>query len=428
MLDLCDKAEIEAVLPQRLDYQDRPSYDVCDRASLKQMHMAVSLGGDGTLLQMTRFLAPLKIPVFGVNFGKLGFLAEIELKELPEALSKLTAGEYVLEERSQLQACVWRDGKVLIDAHALNDMVVAKGHFSKLAHLSLKVNGKRSGNYAADGIIMATATGSTAYSLSAGGPLVHPSLDVTIITPICAHALYTRPLLIPMDRVIELNAIPPYEELLLSADGEIVASIAENDTVRIAKSPDKVTFIRLNGRSYYETWQEKLIRNTEMLLKYPTAYKYRYEVRDVKGIRHGKIKEIIEHSKIETQEDLAAALRHDGIEVTQATVSRDIKELMLIKVPDAEGNYHYAFPKEHNMLLTPGRLERTFQDSIIGMRASENLVVVRSLPGTAQSVAYAIDYMKWPEVLGTVAGDDTIFVAVDSKDNTVTFMERFNNR
>ena len=134
----------------------------------------------------------------------------------------------------------------------------------------------------------------------------------------------------------------------------------------------------------------------------------------MKGIRHGKIKEIIEHSKIETQEDLAAALRHEGIEVTQATVSRDIKELMLIK--------------EHNMLLTPGRLERTFQDSIVGMRASENLVVIRSLPGTAQSVAYAIDYMKWPEVLGTVAGDDTIFVAVASKENTATFMERFNNR
>lgn len=98
----------------------------------------------------------------------------------------------------------------------------------------------------------------------------------------------------------------------------------------------------------------------------------------MKGIRHGKIKEIIEHNKIETQEELASALRRDGIEVTQATVSRDIKELMLIKVPDAEGNYHYAFPKEHNMLLNPGRLERTFQDSIIGMRASENLVVVQA--------------------------------------------------
>ena len=148
----------------------------------------------------------------------------------------------------------------------------------------------------------------------------------------------------------------------------------------------------------------------------------------MKVARHEKIIELIRQYDIDTQEELAARLNEAGFKVTQATVSRDIKELMLIKVPDAEGNYHYAFPKEHNMLLTPGRLERTFQDSIIGMRASENLVVVRSLPGTAQSVAYAIDYMKWPEVLGTVAGDDTIFVAVDSKDNTVTFMERFNNR
>ncbi len=98
---------------------------------------------------------------------------------------------------------------------------------------------------------------------------------------------------------------------------------------------------------------------------------------------------------------MAAAFTHDGIEVTQATVSRDIKELMLIKVPDAEGNYHYAFPKEHNMLLTPDVWNVTFQDSIIGMRASENLVLLSaSLPGTAQSVAYAIDYMKWPEVWG----------------------------
>lgn len=264
VLELCDQAAIEVVLPAKLAADGRLGYEVGDRASLKQMDMAVSLGGDGTLLQMTRFLAPLKIPMFGVNFGKLGFLAEIELHELPTALQKLTVGAYELEERSQLQACVWRDGKILIDAHALNDMVVAKGHFSKLAHLSLQINGKRSGNYAADGIIMATATGSTAYSLSAGGPLVHPSLAVTIITPICAHSLSTRPLLIPMDDVIEVNATPPYEELLLSADGEIVASIAENDTVRICKSPDCVTFIRLNGRNYYETWQEKLIRNTEL--------------------------------------------------------------------------------------------------------------------------------------------------------------------
>ena len=118
-------------------------------------------------------------------------------------------------------------------------------------------------------------------------------------------------------------------------------------------------------------------------------------------------------------------MRNEGIEVTQATVSRDIKELMLVKVPDANGNYHYAYPKEHNMLLTPSRLERTFQDSIISIRVSQCLVVIRTLPGTAQAVAYAVDYMKWPEVLGTIAGDDTVFVALENQEGVNAFLARF---
>lgn len=145
----------------------------------------------------------------------------------------------------------------------------------------------------------------------------------------------------------------------------------------------------------------------------------------MKMTRHAKIKEIIDKNKIETQEDLAAALRSEGIEVTQATVSRDIKELMLVKVPDANGHYHYAYPKEYNMLLTPGRLERTFQDSIVSVKSTDNMVVVRTLPGTAQAVAYAIDYMKWPEILGTIAGDDTVFIAVANKEGINILMHRF---
>ena len=141
--------------------------------------------------------------------------------------------------------------------------------------------------------------------------------------------------------------------------------------------------------------------------------------------KNKKIKEIIDKNKVETQEDLAAALRAEGIEVTQATVSRDIKELMLVKVPDANGQYHYAYPKEHNMLLTPGRLERTFQDSIIGIRVSQCMVVIRTLPGTAQAVAYAVDYMKWEEVLGTIAGDDTVFVAMENAEGVKAFLKRF---
>ena len=145
----------------------------------------------------------------------------------------------------------------------------------------------------------------------------------------------------------------------------------------------------------------------------------------MKMTRHAKIKEIIDKNKVETQEDLAAALRAEGIEVTQATVSRDIKELMLVKVPEANGQYHYAYPKEHNMLLTPGRLERTFQDSIIGIRVSQCMVVIRTLPGTAQAVAYAVDYMKWEEVLGTIAGDDTVFVAMENAEGVKAFLKRF---
>lgn len=132
----------------------------------------------------------------------------------------------------------------------------------------------------------------------------------------------------------------------------------------------------------------------------------------MKALRHSKIKEIVERYVIETQEELAEALSKHGIEITQATVSRDIKELMLIKVPTGDGRYRYAFPPEQNIVLSQARMERTFHDSIVTIDYSQNIVVLRTLPGTAQAVAYTIDYVKWPEIIGTVAGDDTIFVLV----------------
>lgn len=147
----------------------------------------------------------------------------------------------------------------------------------------------------------------------------------------------------------------------------------------------------------------------------------------MKSTRHSKIKEIIDKQKIETQEDLAIALRKGGIDVTQATVSRDIKELMLVKVPDADGRYVYAYPKEHSMILTTNRLTRTFQESILEIRHNEALIILRTLPGTAQSVAFAVDYMKWPEILGTIAGDDTVFLAIDKKENMIPIINRINS-
>lgn len=132
----------------------------------------------------------------------------------------------------------------------------------------------------------------------------------------------------------------------------------------------------------------------------------------MKALRHANIKEIIENNVIETQEDLAEALGKQSIRVTQATVSRDIKELMLIKVPAGEGRYRYAFPVENNTAFLQPRMERIFQDSVVGMDYSANIVVIKTLPGTAQAVAAAIDNTKWPDIIGTVAGDDNILVVV----------------
>ena len=154
-----------------------------------------------------------------------------------------------------------RGEECLASAHALNELVLAKGAFSKMAHMQTYINGKPSGSYSADGLIVATATGSTAYSLSAGGPLVQPELEVSIITPICAHSLAARTLVIPMSEVIDLKPKAGSEDMMLSADGEDVGDVTEDTYVRIAKSPYKMQFIRLTSRDYYQTWQQKLMSN-----------------------------------------------------------------------------------------------------------------------------------------------------------------------
>lgn len=261
-VELCKDWRLIPVLPESVAEQyECESYCESDPQSLQRLDFAVSLGGDGTLLQMARYLAPLGVPAFGINFGKLGFLAEIDLRGMYKAISRLSQGNYTIETRSMLLASVLRDGEIIAQAHALNDHVLAKGMFSKLAHMMLFINGKLSGKYAADGLIIATATGSTAYSLSAGGPLVMPELDVSVITPVCAHSLANRALIIPMTEKIELKPVPGSEEMLLSADGENVIEVPNDTMVHIEKSPYDMKLVRLTSRDYYQTWQQKLMRN-----------------------------------------------------------------------------------------------------------------------------------------------------------------------
>ena len=147
----------------------------------------------------------------------------------------------------------------------------------------------------------------------------------------------------------------------------------------------------------------------------------------MKRYRYNKIKEIVESRAIETQEELAKALQDEGIEVTQATVSRDIKELMLVKVPTGDGHYRYALSREEGTTITTARMERMFQDAVIKVDASLNIIVLHTLPGAANSICYLIDHSKWPDVVGTIAWDDTIFLVARTVEDVPTILDRISS-
>ena len=256
VVEFCREQEIPIAFPQEIaGAYGVMGYDQEDPASLSQLSLALTLGGDGTILRAARYVTPLDIPLLGVNMGKLGFLTEVGAPDLYKALLKMKQGDYTLEKRNMLQLTVWRGEKMTCKAHALNDMVLESADRSRLTRLSLKIAGEPTAN-APD-----TATGSSAYSLSAGGPVVHPSLKVSIITPICPHALHARPLVIPMEHPIEITPRPPYETILISADGMTVSRLAWDQRAPIEKSPSDAHFVRITPLSYYATWQDRMLKN-----------------------------------------------------------------------------------------------------------------------------------------------------------------------
>ena len=226
--------------------------------------VAVSLGGDGTFLRMARCMVEKDIPVFGINFGHLGFLAEVDADCARAALQALSRGHLKAERRHLLQLrVVGTDGRQEGDTFlAINEFVAARDNLSTINHFAMWINHKPSGTYAADGLIISTATGSTAYSLSAGGPLVEPGLDVMIITPIASHNLSSRPLVIPASELVQIQLLQEnMADVVLSSDGISLCSLSQGERAEITRSPKTLRLIRLTDRDYYETWQEKLIRN-----------------------------------------------------------------------------------------------------------------------------------------------------------------------
>ncbi|MDD6564351.1 MAG: NAD(+)/NADH kinase [Clostridiales bacterium] len=214
--------------------------------------IAIVIGGDGTLLRYATPCAKAKVPVLGINLGTVGFLTEVELDDIETSLTALLCDEYIKEERMLLKACI-NDNETY---HALNDIVVAKRDHEQLIHVDLYAGGELVYHYKADGLIIATPTGSTGYSISAGGPVVDPKMDLYVATPICAHMLLARSTVLPADKELVIRLCK--NDAIISADGEFNRSLTNEDVIRISKSNYKFELIKIGKTSFYNTLINKL--------------------------------------------------------------------------------------------------------------------------------------------------------------------------
>ncbi|AEJ41439.1 ATP-NAD/AcoX kinase [Sulfobacillus acidophilus TPY] len=211
----------------------------------------VVLGGDGTLLRAAKQLAPLAAPILGVNLGHLGFLTEVEVPDLFSALAAVMRGEFVTDERHLLEARVYRQDQLMATFQAMNDVVVAKGPFARLINLETFVDAAYVTTYPADGLIVATPTGSTAYSLSAGGPILAPDLDVMVMTPICPHSFFDRSIVISARQEVRIRVRTIHRDTLVTIDGQEVHPLEDGDEVVVVSSPTTIQLIRRPGWSFF---------------------------------------------------------------------------------------------------------------------------------------------------------------------------------
>ena len=262
LIQFLQAKKVPVVMPEEAAAaMNRPELG-CSRELLTEVvTVALTLGGDGTLLSTTRELAPLGIAVCGINMGQLGFLTEIELADLAPSLEKLINGQYYIEERQMLDAAIIRGNEQIVVASSLNDVVVAKGGFSRMIRLKLFIDGHLTANYPADGLIVATSTGSTGYSLSAGGPIVSPALRVTVITPICPHSLNTRSLIVSDKEEVRIEPQATHDDIVLTVDGQTVYNLKSGDKIIVSRSPFRARFAKFVGSSYYDSLWTKLRRS-----------------------------------------------------------------------------------------------------------------------------------------------------------------------
>jgi len=220
----------------------------------------IVFGGDGTLLSVARLPCTAGVPILAVNLGSLGFLTEVTLDELYPALEQILSGDFQLDERMMLRATLRKEKGDGIEAQslALNDAVISGGPFSRIMSLETHIDGQHVATYSADGLIVATPSGSTAYSLSAGGPIVHPGLSAFILTPICPHTLTVRPYIVSAESRISIAVRSVHSDIMLTIDGQEAFDLHPGSVIEIERATETVRLIRSLRRSYYEVLRTKL--------------------------------------------------------------------------------------------------------------------------------------------------------------------------
>jgi NAD+ kinase len=233
-------------------------YDALSNDELgRQCDLAVVIGGDGTMLGFARDMARHGLPLVGINQGRLGFITDIPIERWRESLAPVLAGDYEVEPRAMLEGAVWRDGESIFSGLALNDVVVSRGGTSGMVELKVQVGEQFVANMRADGLIVASPTGSTAYALSAGGPILHPSIAGWLLVPIAPHTLSNRPIVLPDLGEVRMEIVAG-RDASVNFDMQSLASLLHGDTITVRRSQHQVRFLHPKGWSYYATLRRKL--------------------------------------------------------------------------------------------------------------------------------------------------------------------------
>ncbi len=224
----------------------------------EQADLIVVLGGDGTMISTARLTGTREVLVLGVNYGSLGYLTEFRIEELFDAIKMILEGSYVVDKRVMLNAQHWRNGEMLAKGRVLNDVVINKAALARIIEIDVELDGLEVNRFRADGFIVATPTGSTAYNLSAGGPILYPSMNAIVLTPICPFTLTNRPIVVPDDSEISLELSKTSGEVVLTLDGQIGHDLKTGDIVKIRKSNTSFDMVQPPNRNYFDVLRNKL--------------------------------------------------------------------------------------------------------------------------------------------------------------------------